>query len=447
MRPETTQSDFIEHIRDPLWSKPLLAEPGDTIHPTVELPLEECRAASARLVSPFFEGPVPIKNVKSVLENRFRELEIDIPESIPEGLYTLEIGWPGGMDRMPKCVKIDSEQPDSFEFIHMADPHVSAVLKSDPGVGLKRVIKQINLIDPAFVLLTGDFTSRYGPDDEVLDASVTNADFRFVRRLLDDLTVPLFVTPGNHDLAYPWLRRAYRRLIARPLTGKHLDYSFEYGGVRFLTYEAFRYYDDAPPEETDVAPTDSQLDWLENELRTHQSASARVLFYHYDWYDKLTPLLGEYNVDLALYGHTSPMVVERVGSADTLSIMDEDVFERGHFRIVSVEDGQIESTTHFNPDVVDGGWAIQCRFVRPNDGRRDRNVATVENNTSRTFRDVCIRFGLRAGSYAVSAGQIDRSGELDDGGALLEVRLDLPAESSKRVEIRPRSTDSEAVTD
>ena len=73
-----------------------------------------------------------------------------------------------------------------FQFAHVTDVHVG----SGTGVGdLRRTIADINMnpnLD--FVILSGDVT-EFGSDEEL----------HLAKRLLDSLTIPWYVIPGNHD--------------------------------------------------------------------------------------------------------------------------------------------------------------------------------------------------------------------------------------------------------
>lgn len=425
----------IRHIRDPLWTKPAIVEPSDSLLVVVDLPHSTCERTNVTLRSSLVDRPLEVEGIDVVDEGRYRRLSAAIPADLAPGLYDLSLEWIGGTDVMPSCVSVIEGSTDSFEFVHMADPHVSAALRSEPGAAFERVVEQVNTLNPAFVLLTGDLASRYGRDDEILSAPRTDADMCRAQRIMRKLEVPLFLSAGNHDLAFPWLRSAYRRLMGAPLTGETLDYAFSYGDVRFVSYEAFRYYDDSPPGETDVAPTAAQLEYLHEELAEAQSASSRVLFYHYDWLDEITPLFDRYNVDLALYGHSSPMMKQAIGTTPTIEIMEDNVLDRGHFRLVSIDNGEITRLPHFNPDVVPDGIAIEREFAEPNDGSCDHNHAVVRNHTEHEFTDARVRFYLQSGTYEPSAGRIGRSGSIDPEGTVCEVLVNVPPHSSRQIEI------------
>lgn len=76
-----------------------------------------------------------------------------------------------------------------FTFAHVTDTHVGS---STGEADLKRTVDDINsLHDVAFVIITGDIT-EFGFDDELRKAKL----------ILDRLTIPWFIIPGNHDMKW-----------------------------------------------------------------------------------------------------------------------------------------------------------------------------------------------------------------------------------------------------
>ncbi len=84
------------------------------------------------------------------------------------------------------CFLVLQSQAQTFRFAHITDTHVGGSTGADD---LKSTVEDINLqknID--FVILTGDVT-EFGSEDELLEA----------KSMLSKLTIPFYVTPGNHD--------------------------------------------------------------------------------------------------------------------------------------------------------------------------------------------------------------------------------------------------------
>lgn len=73
-----------------------------------------------------------------------------------------------------------------FQFAHITDTHVGSATGADD---LRRTVTDINANpDLDFVILSGDVT-EFGSDEEL----------RLARQILDSLTLPWYVIPGNHD--------------------------------------------------------------------------------------------------------------------------------------------------------------------------------------------------------------------------------------------------------
>ena len=426
----------IRHIQDPLWSKPTILEPGDQLEITLGLP------ASVSDIEIVLRSPFERRGLNDVAEitetaDTLRRLTAPIPTDLDAGLYDIIVSWSGGTDVMPSAAVLVDPMPSTFQVVHMGDPHVSAALSDCPGRNLATVVRQINLLNPDFVLLTGDLISRYGPDEETLSAAQTERDMMHAEQLLQELRVPLFISAGNHDLAYPWLRHTYRDLIARPLEGDHLNYCFNYGNIAFVTYEAFRYYDDFPPGPSRMSLSESQRTWLKRKLEKAEDAEARVLFHHYDYGDELQPIFDQYDVTVALGGHTSGLTEEFVGTTPTLSILEKPVFDGGHFRLLEFSDGSLVRRPYFNHDGVAGGKPIDISMTRANDGTHDENDAVLTNRTDHGFADLRVQFLMRPGHYDVTNAASVKQTDATRAPVLCDVRLDLPARQSRTVHIEP----------
>jgi 3',5'-cyclic AMP phosphodiesterase CpdA len=205
----------------------------------------------------------------------------------------------------------------------------------------QRLVAAVDLVSerkPAFVIDTGDLTAHpvYGPEPEYL------AEFDEYRRYTDDLTVPLYVVPGNHDIGYshpihprstgePW--GDYTQLVAvfREKIGP-LDQSFEREGVRFVLLNNNPRRSGEPGH-----LSAAQLAWTEGELKHGQPT---FIFCHVEvlehgtgapWGDSsqaLSDLCRTYGVIAVAYGHRHELhVTERKG---TVYIMCPDLKVKGH---------------------------------------------------------------------------------------------------------------------
>src|SRR6185436_3120090 len=82
-------------------------------------------------------------------------------------------------------------QTKPFRFAFLSDTHIGSP-NGSAEEELRRSVRDINTMkDIAFVVLTGDIT-ELGTDQELQAA----------RKILDSLTVPYHIIPGNHDTGW-----------------------------------------------------------------------------------------------------------------------------------------------------------------------------------------------------------------------------------------------------
>ena len=162
-------------------------------------------------------------------------------------------------------------------------------------VDFRAVIDDANIINPAFVLHTGDLVNE-GELEDYLGWHV----FSKAHRIMRELEVPVFVVAGNHDLGgwdssppsagtsrRDWWSFFGWRYLADPPAGDGIytqNYAFDYGSAHFVGLEAYNNYDSWRYE---IYGSDSftnlQLAWLLNDLAVTPPDMAQILFYHIDF--------------------------------------------------------------------------------------------------------------------------------------------------------------------
>jgi Calcineurin-like phosphoesterase len=162
------------------------------------------------------------------------------------------------------------------------------------GPVAKAIARRIRAAHPAFLIHVGDFAYNHGSRDDMKDRF-----FPPYRRTLR--RVPIFPTPGNHDLAH---RSIYRTLFApasdqRP--GDGLRYRFRWGPAAFVSIDS--------PDAAAGAPG------LADDLAADGSAPWRIVFVHEPLYTAghkrverglrpaMEPVVEAAGVDLVLAGH------------------------------------------------------------------------------------------------------------------------------------------------
>ncbi len=163
-----------------------------------------------------------------------------------------------------------------------------------PGI-YPRVIEEMRLLNPDFVVTVGDHIEGYGEDYERSDA-----EWDSLLTMLRAFDVPVYMTPGNHDI---WDDESEAMYRAR--TGHAPYYSFDHENTHFVILDNSRY--DAAGEFPD-----EQRDWLIADLEDHAIAENVFVFFHKPLWaqtlvlgepDPLHDIFKEYGVDAVFNGH------------------------------------------------------------------------------------------------------------------------------------------------
>ncbi|MBM3267419.1 MAG: metallophosphoesterase [Candidatus Sericytochromatia bacterium] len=180
-------------------------------------------------------------------------------------------------DAMAQLAKVPATA-DRFDFVLVGD--------SRGGLDvLKREMAEIDRLNPAFVIYSGDLVGE-GTEQEYKDGLA----------VLRTIKAPVFPAVGNHERRNDGIKWYYQYF------GKDLDYSFDYGNWRFVSVD-----------NSTGAVTDEQLAWMQAKLAGPQR---KIVFAHMPpplgiWF--VHPFRGKYKdfmktveaakVDACLFGH------------------------------------------------------------------------------------------------------------------------------------------------
>jgi hypothetical protein len=216
-----------------------------------------------------------------------------------------------------------------------------------PGI-YERAVAQVERLRPDFVLTVGDHIEGYTDDTAVLK---TQWDEYF--SIVKALTMPLYLTPGNHDITTDAALPMFRKVVGEPYR------SFDIGELHFIILDNSRW------DSSDRMPKE-QMEWLTKDLQSHANAGLTFVFFHKPfWYnsvslgkpDTLHSLFVKYGVDAVFSGHFHQyfsgkfdgILYTAIGSSGALP--DSDPAEIGyHIGWVTVDHGAIE----ISPIKVDG---------------------------------------------------------------------------------------------
>ena len=445
--------DTLSIIQRPILNVPAIVEPG-------ELLAIECEAdpATAEWTATLTHGA---KTIPLTLESTLYDpatlwwtLQARLPAIVEiDELYDLNVWADGEQDRSHNAVRVVKGEPTDYYFVHFTDSHLPThayvgetgeVPDSTEILDLRAVIDDINIINPAFAMHTGDLVNEGELEDYLYARCYTRS-----KNLLGELTVPVYLVGGNHDLGgWVWTappdgtaRRDWWRFYGwgranDPPPGapaRTQDYTFTLGDVRFIGLEAYDNYDSWREEIYGAESfTDDQMSWLSTTLST-SSSPAHVLFYHYDFQGELNA--NALGVDMMLYGHTHgnqgnlnnhPYVL---GTAKTC--------DGGRsFRLTRVSGGTLDPQATLSSGSY--GEKLRAMYIPANDGLASSVACQLTNNFNERFEHGLLRFHL------VHAGQgyeVDGPGtivQVDGSGAhaVVYVAVDIQPSSQEMIPVR-----------
>lgn len=382
-------------------------------------------------------------------------LNVSIPEGVPSEMYDLVVEASGGVaDTAAHAVAVRDSLEDDFYFVHITDTHLPTHLfYGDNGwdrdttemSDLRAVIEDVNLANPAFVLMTGDLINEGETEDFLGHGAFTRA-----QRLLKELRVPIFVVAGNHDVGgwsdtppppgtarKTWWKFFGWRYLAAPPPGDDIytqNYSFDYGGAHFVGLEAYDNYDGWRRQIYGWESfTDRQLAWLADDLSSADPDRPTIVFHHYDFNDELN--LAALGIDCALWGH----IHRNSGSVNAwpLNLATNNVCDGERWmRFVRVTDGAVLASEPITAG--EDGSRLRVSFDAPNDGTATRITATVSNENQEAFEHALMRFHVRADSlpYRTSPGELTQT-IVEGDVATCYVKFSIPFQNTTLISIEP----------
>lgn len=129
-----------------------------------------------------------------------------------------------------------------------------------PGV-FETAIGKLNLLQPEFVLSTGDLIDGY-----TTDPKVWNAQWEEYERGVNRLQMPFYYVPGNHDISNPALLEVWKQRRGSPW------WSFVHKDVLFISLHT----EDIPGG----GLGEEQISWARRTLAEHAGVRWTMLFFH-----------------------------------------------------------------------------------------------------------------------------------------------------------------------
>lgn len=457
--PWNTPGDTLTVIQRPILNVPAIHIPGESMVVTCLAP-QNTSGWTAFLRHDAKCIALPLQEAAWHTSPNRWELSFSIPNVPVYELYDLEVNASGNLhDITQNAVKIVPTRKESYYFAHISDLHLpNQLFYPNPGYDtdstavndFRAVIDDLNLINPEFVLLTGDLVN-----EGELENFAGQYWYGWAQRLLELLEVPVYVTAGNHDVG-GWnstpapqgsARRNWWRYFGwswlyntEPSWPQHTqDYSFTYGNTAYIGLEAYDNYDNwlAYIYGTESF-TAQQMAWLNSTVSQFPNHS-KVLFHHYDFQEELN--LSALDIDIALWGHlhyNSGSIYSQPYNLSTRSVCDGN----RSYRIIRVNGEQI---TPYNTIYAgSSGTGIYNYWIPGNTGVADSVRAIVNNNQPLAFENTLLKFVMPARNtgYNVTNGvleQVDRSGAKN----IVYVKVNVAANSSINVSVAANGVSAE----
>ena len=132
------------------------------------------------------------------------------------------------------------------------------------------IVAEVERLRPDFVMTVGDHIEGY-----ISDTIEMNRQWDEYFGIIKPLTMPVHITPGNHDITSDAMEPTYRGRVGAPY------YSFDHRGIHFVVLDNSRW-------ETAVQFPAAQLNWLKDDLAKNRTACYTFVFFHKPfWYNTL----------------------------------------------------------------------------------------------------------------------------------------------------------------
>ncbi len=448
------RGDTLTTVMRPILSVPAIVEPGQSFAiEAIAPPATTGWTAELRFGGLTYETTVWNTNYDYPHERWF--MSAYVPFDAPEAVFDLVVEANGvPADTVAHAVSVQASIDSDFYFIHVTDTHLpthrfhgqqGAASDTSEMVDFRAVIDDANIINPAFVLHTGDLVNE-GELEDYLGWHV----FSKAHRIMREFDVPVFVQAGNHDVGgwnstlppdgtarRDWWSIFGWRYLADPSAGDGIytqNYTFDYADAHFVGLEAYNNYDSW---RYDIYGSDSftalQLEWLVDDLAMTPPDMAQILFYHLDFQWQLD--LGNLGVDCAVWGHIHSnwgSITQHPYDLGTDSCCDDN----RAFRLIRVSGNTITPVETLYAGEY--GEELRVTYSPANDGTSAAVEAIVENNYPEGFEHAVVKFHVPAyaAPYAADNGEITQT-LIDGDVATVTVALPLSPNTTEYVTIGP----------
>jgi len=377
------------------------------------------------------EIELDISNIQEI--NGTWHVAVNLPLSTPKELYnitiTIEENGRISSNSNPRAVSVRDEISDNFSFIHLSDFHIGDPrglkenIKETIGwKAAKKCIEEINLINPDFLIITGDlvFGQMY-PFEYSLE-------YKKCYEILQTFQVPTYLIPGNHDGYIQCGQDGFK--LWQKYFGP-LYYSFDYGDHHFTCVNSYdwpkicRFGISFLVFNWGGCIQEDQLEWIEKDLKNNNAELNFICLHHnpiwdtkddsllkneYKGREELLSLIEYYGIDAVFAGHehydniTNQNDTIYITTTTASSNVGEDAY--WGYRLIEIKNSQITSYNYKEP-------YYSIPSYRLNHSYEDFNVAAVKNDLEMDLT-AHLKFLLPLRNYRIENGEILLERESDD---------------------------------
>lgn len=456
------QGDVLTTVQRPILAIPTITHPNETFEIWASAP-EETTGWDIYLKYEDYQLPLEIQSTYYDATREWHIITVQTPTPQFYELFNLYVDAPTlELDEVKNAVKIEQNLDEEWYFIHISDTHLPTHLFSHDAnyyndmtevEDLLTVIEDINVLNPKFVLLTGDVVNE-GELEDYLDARY----YSIAKNTLGMLEAPVYLVSGNHDVggwqATPmpagtarsnWYKFFGWDILENPnglYPLRTQNYTFTYNNVKFIGLESYISYDNYLPHIFgNESFTDNQISWLNNQVTTDEAS--KVLFYHHDFSEQIN--LYNLNVAMALSGHThSDQGYLNYPPYDikTGSVCDGN----RRYRVIKVNNGVLEPLATVSAGSY--GQNFQLNYEYPNNGTVTSNSAEIVNMHNIDFNDVLLKFQmpLNSANFSVTNGVVSQIIEFADK-KIVHVKAFVSANSVLDISIEATTSSAQDVVE
>jgi 3',5'-cyclic AMP phosphodiesterase CpdA len=351
----------------------------------------------------------------------------------------------------PRAVSVKDDVSDTFTFVHLADFHIGDPrgLIEDPKEifgwkASRKTIEEINLLNPDFVIISGDLTfGQLYPFEYTFE-------YQTCYEILQEFNVPTYLCPGNHDGYVQTFLDGFK--FWEEYFGP-LYYSFDYHNTHFISINSYDW-----PAISRLgfsylvfnwggSVQNDQIRWIEQDLYDHSDADQTILMLHHNplWdtthdslvgngyhnQDKLLDLIRSNGVDAVFAGHvhydnsTIDNETLYVTTTTFSSSYNDDSY--WGYRLVSVENNSIVDYNYKEPK-----YSIPSYHINILDQKE--SSVTIENKLQKPIT-IQHEFIVPKDSYSLNTGEIIQIREKEDLAAVY-ISATIDAESIETITLQ-----------